>query len=96
MDKLDIRIPLLTPRIYREYKNLANLDLNTFAHKKITCHQFTEEQQREIVFKDIATGEISHTTILDSGAVIDYHSVVGHFTQVIMKYLRLVSGYDVL
>ncbi len=96
LNKLDIRIPLLTPRVYREYKSLANLDLNTFGHRKVAYQEFTEEQQREIVFKDITTGEISHTTILDSSAVTDYHSVVGYFTQVIMKDLRLVSGYDVL
>jgi len=96
LDKLDIRIPILTPRVYREYKNLANLDLNTFGHRKVAYQEFTEEQQREIVFKDITSGEISHTTILDSSAVTDYHSVVGYFTQIIMKDLRLVSGYDVL
>ena len=27
MEKLDIEIPVLTPRIYREYKNLDNLDI---------------------------------------------------------------------
>ena len=96
LDKLDIRIPILTPRVYREYKGLANLDLNTFGHRKVAYQEFTEEQQREIVFKDITTGEISHTTVLDSSAVTDYHSVVGYFTQIIMKDLRLVSGYDVL
>jgi DNA or RNA helicases of superfamily II len=96
LNKLDIRIPILTPRVYREYKSLANLDINTFSHRKVAYQEFTEEQQREIVFKDITTGEISHTTILDSSAVTDYHSVVGYFTQVIMKDLRLVSGYDVL
>jgi len=96
LDRLDIPIPVLTPRVYREYKNLANLDLNVFGHKKATYRQFTEEEQREIVFRDITTGEISHTTVLDSSAITDYRSVVGYFTQVIMKDLRLVSGYDVL
>ena len=96
LDKLDIRIPLLTPRVYREYKSLANLDLNTFAYRKVPYQEFTEEQQREIVFKDIISGEISHTTVLNSGAVTDYHNVVGYFTQTIMKELRLVSGYDIL
>jgi type III restriction enzyme len=57
---------------------------------------FSEEEKREIVFKDITTGETNHTTYLDSGAVADYRSVIGYFTQIIMKDLRLVSGYDVL
>ena len=58
--------------------------------------QFSEEEQREIVFKDITTGEVTHTTILDTAGVADYRSVIGYFAQTIMKDLRLVSGYDVL
>ncbi|MBZ0155432.1 MAG: DEAD/DEAH box helicase family protein [Alphaproteobacteria bacterium] len=96
MDKLDIEIPLLTPRMYREYKNLEELDPGRFDHRKVEYRQFTEEEKREIVFKDITTGEINHTTYLDSGTVEDYRSVIGYFTQVVMKELRLVSGYDVL
>jgi len=94
--KLDIEIPVLTPRIYREYKNLSGLDLNKFNHKKITLKQFSKEQQREIVFKDITTGEITHKTKMNSDLVPDYQSVIGYFTQTIMKELRLVSGYDIL
>ncbi|MFO0753314.1 MAG: DEAD/DEAH box helicase family protein [Thermodesulfovibrionales bacterium] len=96
MDKLDMEIPLLTPRTYREYKNLEELDPGRFDTRKVEYRQFTEEEKREIVFKDITTGEINHTTYLDSGAVTDYRSVIGYFTQVVMKDLRLVSGYDVL
>ena len=51
---------------------------------------------REIEFKDITTGEISHTTLLDETGGVDFRSVIGYFAQTIMKELRLVSGYDVL
>ena len=57
---------------------------------------FSEEEQREIVFKDITTGEVTHTTVLDTAGVADYRSVIGYFAMTIMKDLRLVSGYDVL
>lgn len=96
LDALDIEIPVLTPRIYREYKNLADLDLTGLGHQKVMYLAFTEEQQREIVFKDITTGEVTHTTILDTAGVADFRSVLGYFAQTIMKDLRLVSGYDVL
>lgn len=96
IDKLDIQIPVLTARIYREYKNLSDLDVSSFGHAKVEIQQFSEEEKREIVFKDIATGEISHKTELDSDFVANYQSVVGYFAQVIMKDLRLVGGYDVL
>ncbi len=93
---LDIEIPVLTPRVYREYKSLGDLDIAALEHQRLLYLQFSEEEQREIVFKDIATGEITHTTILDTAGVADYHSVIGYFAQSIMKDLRLVSGYDVL
>jgi type III restriction enzyme len=96
IDALDIEIPVLTPRVYREYKNLGNLDVGTVGHQRVAYRQFSEEEQREIVFKDITTGEVTHTTILDTAGIADYRSVIGYFTQTMMKDLRLVSGYDVL
>lgn len=102
IEKLDIEIPILTPRIQREYKNLSELDLDKFDHKKIKIIEFSEEEKREIVFRNIVTKEqdgepeIHHTTVLDSDNIIDYTSVIGYFTQLIMKELRLVSGYDIL
>tara|TARA_R100000789_G_scaffold79794_1_gene75072 strand:+ start:4461 stop:7145 length:2685 start_codon:yes stop_codon:yes gene_type:complete len=96
LDALDIEIPVLTPRIYREYKNLGDLDVSAFSHQKVIYQSFSEEEQREIVFKDITTGEVTHTTVLDTAGIADYRSVIGYFTKAIMDDLRLVSGYDVL
>lgn len=91
---LDIEIPVMTPRIYREYKNLADLNIEVLGNSKVPYQSFSEEEQREIIFKDITTGEVTHTTILDTAGIADYRSVVGYFAQTIMKDLRLVSGYD--
>ena len=96
MEALDIEIPVLTPRVYREYKNLGALDVSAMGHQRVAYRQFSEEQQREIVFKDVTTGEVTHTTILDTAGIADYSSVIGYFAQTMMKDLRLVSGYDVL
>ncbi len=96
IDLLDIEIPILSPRIYREYKNLGDLDVSRFGHKSVNYVDFSDEEKREIVFKDITTGDITHTTVLDSAGMIDYSSVIGYFTQVVMKDLRLVSGYAIL
>ncbi|QDM16439.1 MULTISPECIES: DEAD/DEAH box helicase family protein [unclassified Tardiphaga] len=96
IDALDIEIPVMTPRIYREYKSLGDLDVTSFGHQIAAYLTFSEEEQREIVFKDITTGAVTHTTILDTAGVADFRSVLGYFAQTIMKDLRLVSGYDVL
>jgi type III restriction enzyme len=75
---------------------LGALDVSALGHQHVLYLQFSEEQQREIVFKDITTGEVAHTTILDTAGIADYSSVIGYFAQTIMRELRLVSGYDVL
>ena len=96
IDSLDIEIPVLTPRIYREYKQLSDLDIHSLEFQAVEYRQFSAEEQREIVFRDITTDEITHTTVLDTAGVADYRSVIGYFTQTIMKELRLVGCYDVL
>jgi type III restriction enzyme len=96
IEALDIEIPVLSPRVYREYKNLSNLNVSALGHLKVAYRQFSAEEQREIVFKDITTGEVTHTTILDTAGIADYRSVVGYFTITLMRDLRLVTGYDVL
>jgi type III restriction enzyme len=96
LDLLDIEIPLLAPRLARVYKNLNDLDVNNLPHQRVAYLEFSEAEQREIVFKDITSGEVTHTTILDSAGAADYRSVIGYFANMIIKNLRLVSGYDVL
>jgi type III restriction enzyme len=96
IDKLDIQIPVLSPRIYREYKNISDLNVSMFRHKKLKLKNFSEKEKKEIVFRDITSGEVTHTTELDSDFVPNYQSVVGYFAQIIRKELRLVGGHDVL
>ena len=96
IDALDIEIPILTRRIYREYTNLTDLDVTQLDFSPATYQEFGEAEIREIVFKDMTTGEVTHTTVMDSSGVADYRSVVGYFAETICKDLRLVSGYDVL
>jgi len=100
IEQLDIQIPVLTPRIFREYKNLSELDISKFRYHKIKIKEFSEEEKKEIIFKYVINKEnsddIHHKTILDSENIINYQGVVGFFTQSIMHDLRLISGYDIL
>lgn len=96
LNSLDVQIPVMSPRIYREYKNLSDLALDHFEFQPVEYLSFSEKEQREIVFKDITTGEVDHTTVLDTAGIADYRSIVGYFSQTIMRDLRLVTGYDVI
>ena len=96
IEALDIEIPVLTPHVYREYVRLAGLDVVSAEHQRLPYRQFSEEEQRRIIFRDLTTGQEAHTTLLDPAGVADYRSVIGYFAQTIIKEMRLVSGYDVL
>ncbi|MFA7170034.1 MAG: DEAD/DEAH box helicase family protein [Candidatus Paceibacterota bacterium] len=96
IESLDIELPILTPRIQREFKNLKLLDVTSFQNARVAIKEFTEEEKKEIVFKEVVEDKIHHKIILDSSTEPDYQSIVGFFVQRIMKELRLFGCYDVL
>ena len=93
---LDIELPILTPRIQREYKNLGDLEVSKFGHKKIKLKEFSEKEKKEIVFREVVDEKIHHTMVLDSSIEPNYQSAIGFFAQTIMKELRLFGCYDIL
>src|SRR3989338_8891389 len=96
IEKLDIEIPVMTPRIQKEYKNLAELNVSAFGNGKVAVKTFSEEEKREIVFRDVVDEKTHHTTILTGDIEPDYQSVVGFFTQAIMREMRLFGCYNIL
>ncbi len=50
IEKLDIQIPILTPRIYREYKNISQLNTADFKREKLEIKEFSEKEKKETVF----------------------------------------------
>lgn len=94
LDELDIPIPQMSPRIYREYKNLELIDVDKFKNEKIILSNFNSDELKEIVFTDI-DGDFSHKTIFQD-TVPDYRNVIGFFTASILKDSRLISGFNLL
>jgi type III restriction enzyme len=96
IEKLDIELPVMTPRIQREYKNLNDLDVSQFGNEKVSIKSFSEQEKREIIFKDVVAEEIHHSTILGGDIEPNYQSVIGFFAQAIMREMRLFGCYDIL
>lgn len=94
MDKLDIPIPQMSPRIYREFKNLEFIDVSKLKNEKVALKKFSSDELKEIVFNDIE-GNLSHKTVFKD-SVPDYRNVIGFFTSSILKDSRLVSGFNIL
>jgi len=94
LDELNIPIPQLTPRIYREFKNLELIDVNNLKHKTATFKTFKDKELKEIVFTDIE-GDFSHKTVFKD-TIPDYRNVIGFFTSTILKESRLITGFNIL
>jgi len=94
LEKLDIPIPQMSPRIYREFKNLENIDVGKFKNEKVPLKKFSTDELKEIVFNDI-DGDFSHKTVFKD-TVPDFRNVIGFFTASILKDSRLVSGFNIL
>lgn len=94
LDNLDIPIPQMKPRIYREFKNLELIDVGKLTNEKAKFKQFNNDELKEIIFEDI-DGDFSHKTIFKD-SVSDYRNVIKFFTSAILKESRLFSGFEIL
>jgi len=94
LDKLDIPVPVLSPRIHRDYKNLEDIQVDAMIITPVALKQFSQNELKEIVFTDI-DGAFSHK-IEFTDTLPDWRNVVGFFTQAILKESRLVSGFNIL
>jgi len=94
LDKLDIPIPLLSPRIHRDYKNLEDIQVEAIPINPVPLKRFSPNELKEIVFTDI-DGAFSHK-IEFTDTWPDWRNVVGFFTKSILKESRLVSGFNIL
>ncbi len=94
LDKLDIPLPQLSQKIYREFKNLENIDTQLFEFTKIDFKTYPPQDLIEIVFKHI-DDEFSHKTTFSETSA-GYRSVIAFFTTAILKDSRLFSGFNIL
>ena len=58
IDKLDIEIPILSPSIIREYKNLEELNVENFKFEAIRLKKFSPEEQKNILFREIIDDKV--------------------------------------
>lgn len=92
----EIEVPLLSPRVAREFKDLSELDPATLEYTRQPVRHYTEEQLRDITFREVIHGDHSHVQTMVSGFSPSIQSAIGFFTQMIAKDLHLVGGFDIL
>lgn len=93
---LDISWPRLQQRIERVSKDLNLIDVDTMEAGGIALREFTAEEQREIVFRDLDTDDVVWKTDLGQDVPLTQQAVIAYLTTDIMNRLRLVGGQDAL
>jgi type III restriction enzyme len=96
LESLNLEIPILSARVIRQPNALADLDPLKVPFNVLTYQDFPEEELREIIFRDIASNDITHTTVLDAASVGDYRNVIGYFAQTLCKQTSLFSSQATL
>ncbi len=69
INDLDIELPVMKARLEREYKNVGQIPPRSMPSRTFALRTFTEEEQRDIVFKQVDDGSFSHIPPLDGDIV---------------------------
>ena len=99
--KLDIKIPILTNRVQRKYKDLNQLDVSQFNFKSKKLKKFTEKEKSSYRFVFLNPMRDSDKTVakeyqLDGNATINSTTTISWFVNLIKTELRLIMGMDIL
>ena len=84
IDKLDIEIPILSPSIIREYKNLEELNVENFKFDSVKLKEFTPEEQKNILFREIIDDKVVKEVKMRDDLHINATSIITFFTKSIM------------
>jgi type III restriction enzyme len=94
---LDIELPVLAPRVGREYRNLHDLDVDRMVGGDLLVREFSEAEQREIAFREaVESDAVVWTTDLGQDITPTAQAVIGYLVGTLVTRMRLVGGKDVL
>ena len=90
---MDIPLPILQPRVVRDYRRLRELDVEGLNHPIAQLQDFPGDT-KEIVFNNIH-GDFDHITEVEEFTP-EWRNVLRFYTGGILKSNRLAHGFDEL
>lgn len=93
LHELDIPLPILQPRVVRDYRRLRELDVEGLNHPIAELQDFPGDT-KEIVFNNIH-GDFDHITEVEEFTP-EWRNVLRFYTGGILKSNRLAHGFDEL
>lgn len=94
LQKLNIKIPKLSPKIQKNYKSLDLIDIESFDNELLRLKQYEIGKDKEIIFNDFE-GNFSHKTNLEDKTP-DYRNVIAFLTKSILRENKLLTGFELL
>ena len=91
---LDIKVPVLSRRFANDFSKVFDLHAENIPVQPAEYKKYGKDAPREIVFCDVVSGTISHTTTLGDGLAADYSNVIGYFARCLMKQFKIPGGYN--
>ena len=92
----DIELPELKPRYVKHLLDFNDIEVDKLERLNLEIRQFSESEQREIVFRDIDIEEVAWATDLGQDIKPLPQALIAYFVRSIMKSLRVVGGHEVL
>ena len=93
---LDIEVPIVSRRYANDFDQIIKLKAADIEVEPAQYNRYDKSDEREIVFRDVLTNEISHKTSLGDGLPLDYSNVIAYFVRCLQKQFNLFSGYSFL
>ena len=93
---LDMVLPKLGSRYVRELKDLDSLDVSAFERADLPLVEFSDAEQRQIIFRDLDTEKIQWATDLGEQVQATPQAVIAYLAAEVMRSLRLVGGQHIL
>ena len=92
----DIEIPELKPRYVKHLLDFNEIDIDQLERLSLEIRQFSESEQREIIFRDIDTEKMAWATDLGQDIKPLPQFLINYFVKSLMKELRIVGGREIL
>ncbi|TSC79990.1 MAG: type III restriction enzyme [Parcubacteria group bacterium Gr01-1014_29] len=96
VDQFDIAIPILTPAIVRESRNIGNLTINKLEKKIIKRKKYKDDEIRNIIFIDALTKEKvdEHTYRMEYPK--NPESVISFYTKIVLQQTKNTGQFATL
>lgn len=96
VDQFDIEIPILTPALIRESKNLNKLTTQIIEKKVVKKKKYKDDEVKKIIFIDALTKEKADEHLFTMEYLENPESVISFYTKIVLQQTKNTGQFSVL